>query len=83
LPLGHLFVSKSGIQNRRLLQRVANELQADGQALAVESARDGKAATGAEVERQGKNIGQVHAERVVYARADFEGGSRAIRVFSV
>jgi len=55
VPISHLLIRISRIQNRRLLQRVANELQADGQTPAVKTAGDGEAAADAEVERQGEN----------------------------
>lgn len=77
-----MFICKCCVQNRCFLQGVADELQTNGQPLAVKAARDGEAAAGTEIERQGEDIGQVHTQRIVHALADFEGNNRAIRVFS-
>ena len=60
-----LLISVGDIQDERFLQRVPDQLQADGQPGAVEAAGDRKPATGAQIDRQRKDIGQIHAHGIV------------------
>ena len=63
MPVGFLLVGVSDAQHRRLIERATGDLQADGQLIAAESARDGHGRDAKQVERRhvaGQGACQLH-----------------------
>lgn len=74
-----LLIRVGRADQRFLRERLADDLQADGQALAALAARDGDARQAGEVQGDGADVLQVHLQRVCNHLADLEGRRRGRR----
>ena len=70
-----LFVGMSKIEQKRFGPGVADELEADGEALGIEAAGDADGGDAGEVCGHGVHVVEVHGERVggLFAKAEGDG----------
>src|SRR5262249_18741634 len=75
VPLGGLLVGVSGAEDRLFGEWLADDLEADREAV-LEAARDRDGADAGHVDRDGADVGELHRQRVVALLADPEGDRR-------
>src|SRR5689334_4115074 len=73
------FVGVGDAEQRRLVERTAEELQANGKAVLREAARNADARKPRQVCADRKDVGEVHLQRILDALADSKRRNRARR----
>ena len=76
MPVGRVFVGRGDAGTAALVERPADELQPDRQAVAIEAAGHRHARQAGQVDRDRQDVRQVHLERIAGARADRERRAR-------
>ena len=74
MPVGRVLKLVSDIQHARLVEIIADDLQAHGHVVGAKAAGDGHAGQSSKVYRDGVDVGQVHLHRIVALLAQLERG---------
>ena len=79
MPVGRGLVGSAQLEDPRLGEGRAEQLHSDGHARAVKAAGQAQAAKAGQIGRYGQFVGEDHLQRIVYDRAELEGGRRGGR----